>query len=215
MNATARILSATIATVLLAALPAPRPVQASPVLQHCTTADGNDIYTDKPCSAFGADSVPMPAAMMTRLASTFPKEAHGNQADAMNVASTTPVSRRSAASGCARTPQQLETDLRGSLALGDVNQIAESYHWVGLNSDDSKRLLARLQTMADRQVRDTHYFNARITSTHGDLYADASGTAPEATGSAGVMQVQLGTASSIQVVDMPVERYSGCYFVHF
>lgn len=215
MNATAGILSAIIATILLAALPAPSPVQASTVLQHCTSADGSEIYTDKPCSAFSADNAPIPAAMMTRLSSTLPKDPEGLQDGAMTVSSAAPVSRRSAASGCARTPQQLEADLRGSLALGDINRIAESYHWVGLDSDDSKRIFARLQTMADSQVRSTHYFNARITSAYGDLYADASGEAPEQTGSAGVMQVQLGDNGSMQAVDLPVERYSGCYFVHF
>ena len=48
------------------------------------------------------------------------------------------IARRSAAAGCARTPTQLSMDLHGSLALGDVNRLAESYHWVGMTQAQSK-----------------------------------------------------------------------------
>ncbi|GAA4860237.1 hypothetical protein [Luteimonas vadosa] len=215
MNATARILSAALATAALAGLPAPQPAQASTALQRCTTSDGGEIYTDKACAAFGAQSAPIPAPMMTRLARTFTEDADGEQAVAMVETAAIPASRRSAASGCARTPRQLEADLRGSLALGDVNRIAESYHWVGVSSDDSKRILARLESMATEQVRDTHYFDASIAvGSYANLYADASGATPQPAGNAGTMQLQLGKAS-IRVVDLSVQKYAGCYFVKF
>jgi hypothetical protein len=217
MNATARLLSAAIATVAMAGLPSPEPAQASTALQRCMTSSGEEIYTDRSCAAFRAESAPIPAPMMTRLARTFSAgdDAKGGEAIGADIPTTTPVSRRSPAAGCARTPQQLEADLRGSLMLGDVNRIAESYHWVGLGTDDSERILARLETMADQQVRDSHYFDARISAaSFGDLYADASGALPAASGNAGTLQLQLGR-SSIQLVDLSVERYSGCYFVRF
>jgi hypothetical protein len=212
-----RTLSALIATVLFTALPAPQPVQASTALQRCTTADGGEIFTDKACASFGARSVPIPAPMMTRLARTFDKHGEADFMQDMSNAAVTPaVSRRSAASGCARTPQQLETDLRGSLALGDVNRIAESYHWTGLSHKDGQRILSRLETLAGQPVRELHYFNARIIDAaySGALYADASGPRAPTTGNAGTLQLQLGT-SLVSAVDLKVERYAGCFFVRF
>ncbi len=216
MNAT-RTLSALIATVVFAALPAPQPAQASTALQRCTTADGGEIFTDKACATFGAKTVPIPAAMLTRLARTFDKGREADIGQGMASTAVAPaVSRRAVASGCARTPQQLEMDLRGSLALGDVNRIAESYHWTGLSHKDGQRILSRLETLAGQPVRDVHYFNAQIIDAafSGALYADASGARAPTTGNAGTLQLQLGTAS-ISAVDLSVERYAGCYFVRF
>lgn len=215
MTSTTRLLSAAIATLLFAALPAPRAAQASTALQRCTSADGSEIFTDKPCAAFGAQSAPIPAPMMTRLARTFERDDGTVDASTpLPGTASAPVGRRSAASGCARTPRALEMDLRGSLALGDINRIAESYHWTGLGDSDAKRILARLEDMAGEPVRDMHYFDAQVGGgAFGNLYADASGAAP-ATGNAGTLQVQLGDGS-VRVVDLSVQRYAGCYFVRF
>jgi hypothetical protein len=105
-------------------------------------------------------------------------------------------------------------DLRASIALGDVNRVAESYHWVGLTTREGERVLDRLQRMAREPVADSHYFGAAIASP---LDADAveiasAGTGP---GSAGMLQLQLGRGAGISVVDLDVERYAGCYFVRF
>ncbi|CAN5624236.1 hypothetical protein BH23PSE2_BH23PSE2_10060 [soil metagenome] len=216
MNAP-RTLSALIATAVFAALPAPQPAQASTALQRCTTADGGEIFTDRACGALGARNAPIPAAMMTRLARTFDKGGDAETGHDVTHAAIAPaVSRRAAASGCARTPQQLEMDLRGSLALGDVNRIAESYHWTGLSHKEGQRILSRLESLADQPVRKVHYFDAQIIDAAfgGALYADASGPRAPVTGNAGTLQLQLGT-SSISAVDLSVERYAGCYFVRF
>ncbi len=216
MNAP-RTLSALIATVLFAALPAPQPVQASATLQRCATADGGEIFTDEGCATFGAKSLTIPAPMMSRLARTFDKGREADIAHGMASTAVAPaVSRRAAASGCARTPQQLEMDLRGSLALGDVNRIAESYYWTGVNHKDGQRILTRLETVAGQPLREVHYFNAQIIDAafSGELYADASGPRVPATGNAGTLQLQLGT-SSISAVNLSVERYADCYFVRF
>jgi hypothetical protein len=217
MKAPARTLSAVIATLLFAAMPAPRSVQASTALQRCTSADGSEIFTDTACSAFGADSAPISASMMTRLAHTFGQGADlDDDVRAAMSAAAPPLSRRSPTSGCARSPAQLEMDLRGSLALGDVNRIAESYHWTGLNHRDGQRILSRLEALADQPVRDMHFFNARIVdAAYGsNLYADASAVGATATGNAGNLQLHLGT-STVSVLDLSVERYAGCYFVRF
>lgn len=218
MRTSASTTLSAIAAALFTALPAPQPAQASTALQRCTTADGGEIFTDKACGALGAEVAPIPAPMMTRLARTFTQDVDDRDGVSASVlaAATPPVARRSPASGCARTPGQLETDLRGSLALGDVNRIAESYHWAGMTHADGQRVMARLETLAGQQVRDVHYFNARIVdAAYGShLYADASGAGTPLTGSAGNLQLQLG-ASAVSVVDLAVERYAGCYFVRF
>lgn len=210
-------LAGLIATLLLMAVPSRQPLQAATALQRCSGADGVEIFTDKACAAFGAESAPIPAAMMTRLTRTFDSVREGDaEAAALVDVVAPPVSRRSPAGGCARSPAQLEQDLRGSLALGDVNRIAESYHWIGLDHADGHRIMARLERMAGKPVHDLHYFDARIVdAAYGsDLYADASGAQLPAGGSAGTLQLQLGGAS-ISVVDLAVERHSGCYFVRF
>jgi hypothetical protein len=218
MRPSTSALSALVATALFAALPAPQSVQASTALQRCTTAEGGEIFTDKACGALGAKAAPIPAAMMTRLARTMTSnDASGEFADAAAAITTAPPpSRRSPASGCARTTRQLEADLRGSLALGDVNRIAESYHWAGMTHADGQRIMSRLETLAGQPVRDVHYFDAQIVdAAYGsNLYADASGAGRPLTGRAGNLQLQLG-ASSVSVVDLAVERYAGCYFVRF
>jgi hypothetical protein len=108
-------------------------------------------------------------------------------------------------------------DLRGSLALGDVNRIAESYHWVGMSSKAGERTLDRLQHLVGRQVVDSQYYDARIG------FADASGFADAATyadasggnGDAGMLQLVLGDDGTRSLVDFDVHKYAGCYFVSF
>lgn len=216
MRPSTSALSALVATALFAALPAPQAAQASTALQRCTTADGSEIFTDKACGALGAETAPIPAPMMTRLARTMTSDASDELADPAAALTTVPPSRRSPASGCARTARQLEADLRGSLALGDVNRIAESYHWAGMTHADGQRIMSRLETLAGQPVRDVHYFDAQIVdAAYGsNLYAGASGAGRPLTGSAGNLQLQLGT-SAVSVIDLAVERYAGCYFVRF
>ncbi|MGI8560481.1 MAG: hypothetical protein ACR2J7_03400 [Luteimonas sp.] len=203
--------------MLFAALPAPQPVQAAIAVQRCTTADGGEIFTDKACSALGAETAPIPAPMMTRLMRTFSRDETDATAVAAAAATAAPrISRRAPSAGCARTTRQLEMDLRGALALGDVNRIAESYHWAGMTHRAGQQVMTRLESLAGQPVRDAHFFNAQIAAADfGSMYADASGAASQSAGDAGTLQLQLGSTSVTQVVDLSVERYAGCYFVRF
>ena len=106
-----------------------------------------------------------------------------------------PVSRRGPGSGCARTPTQLAMDLRGALALGDVNRIAESYHWVGMSNKQGQRIMDRLRA-ADRQAGDRQ----RITSMRRSVVAvhrrrwrgDDRRRIRWSPGDAGMLQLTLG-----------------------
>ncbi|HET7127256.1 MAG TPA: hypothetical protein VFI26_09235 [Lysobacter sp.] len=178
----------------------------------CATADGATVYTDRACMP-GSEAMAMPGQLLARIARD--EAMHAGDVDAIDAGAVPVQARRSVAAGCARTPAQLQVDLRASIALGDVNRVAESYHWVGLSTREGERVLDRLQRMAREPVADAHYFNASISSS--PLGADAveiasAGAGP---GPAGMLQLQLGRGAGVSVVDLDVERYAGCYFVKF
>lgn len=224
------LLATLAATIALLLAPFAKPVVAASGIQRCESADGTLVYTDRACGAFRAKAVPMSGQLLTRIAreealsTTLPPSGmpsampRGGFADAdVPLDTGIAVSRRSASGGCARTQTQLAMDLRGALALGDVNRVAESYHWAGMSSRQADRVMDRLQQMTGKPVIDTHYFDARISSS--PFGADA-GTALVASsggigGDAGVMQVVMGNASTRSVVDFDVHKYAGCYFVKF
>lgn len=198
-------------TLLAASVPLVPAVQASTGIERCEAADGSTVYTDTPCSVIGAASRPLPGDVLNRIAReearTMPAAEHADAVAPVTVA----AARRSAATGCARTPTQLAMDLRGSIALGDVNRLAESYHWVGLSQKQSQPIMQRLERLAAQPLADTRYFDARI-GPGGSQLADANGGSGNA--SFGVMQLQFG-GQSRQVMDVEVTRYAGCYFVTF
>jgi len=222
------LLATIAASVLLAtAVPMPTPVEAAGGIQRCQSPDGTLVYTDKACAVFGAKATPMSGELMTRIAREEAMSARAAVAggtvdaalplEAERLASAS-SGRRAPTSGCARTPTQLQMDLRGSMSLGDVNRLAESYHWVGMSSKAGERTLDRLQHLVGRPVLDTQYYDARIG------FADASGFADAATlladsddgdGDAGVLQLVIGEDGARSVVDFDVHRYAGCYFVSF
>jgi hypothetical protein len=214
MHAMLRPLLATLAAVLLlCTIPAAMPVQASNAILRCQSPDGTLVYTDKACSAFGAKAAPLPGALLTRI---YRDEVRHDD-DIDNAIQGTPavVSRRDPSLGCARTPTQLAMDLRGAMALADVNRVAESYHWVGMSSRQGERTLDRLQALTGRPVLDSHYFDAQIGPA---LTADASTVASTDDGiggDAGILQVLLGGGDAPTAIDFDVHRYAGCYFVTF
>lgn len=211
-------LPATIAALVLvaAAIPVSMPVKAASTgIQRCQSSDGNTVYTDKPCAMFGAEAMPMSAELLTRIARE--DAAGSNEIDLYDTyqgpSAGLSVARRSTASGCARSVTQLSMDLQGAMAMGDVNRVAESYHWVGLSNRQGQQIMQRLDDLAAKPLVDAQYYNAQIGS--GLQFADASQSAPASTGNAGIMQLVMGQGSLRTVIDLDVERYQGCYFVRF
>lgn len=195
-------------TLLAASLPLVSPVQAGTGIQRCVSADGTTVYTDAPCALLGASPRPLPGDVLTRIARDAAVATPAPEsADAPRPAATVAVARRSPTAGCARTPTQLSMDLRGSLALADVNRLAESYHWVGMSQKQSQPIMQRLERLARQPLEDAQYYDARIGP--GGMQLAGGGDAP-----AGVLQLHFG-GQSRQVVDFEVERYAGCYFVRF
>jgi hypothetical protein len=194
------------------ALPAPQPAQAGTGLVRCAGANGEVIYTDKACAAFSAKPVPISGELLTRLASdrdpqTLPDLVDGGAGSALPA-----PGRRSPADGCARTPGQLARDLHGALALGDLNRVAESYHWVGHTHAQAQPVLARLERLENRPLQDVQFFDVRIGAA---ALAGAAASSRRSNGMAGLMQLAIGHGAAYEVVDFEVQRYAGCYFVRF
>src|SRR3546814_3497097 len=74
-----------------------------------------------------------------------------------------PIGRRSPESGCAKSAGQLASDLHGALALGDVNRIAESYHWAGMSAEAGRPIMDRLQDLSTKTVIDVRSFGGRFS----------------------------------------------------
>jgi len=235
-------------TTLIGASPLVRQAQAGTGIQRCQASDGAAVYTDKSCAAFGARAAPLPSQLLTTIAReearaeadlaastnlesmesesgakiAGPDVGFGGFADAEMPLETTmaAVGRRSVSGGCARSPTQLAMDLRGAFALGDVNRIAESYHWVGMSHKGAYRIMERLESLARHDIADSQYFNAQISSgggmDGGSMFGWTAGSDSSIGGSAGVLQVTFADDGRVlSVTDFDVERYAGCYFVRF
>jgi ABC-type amino acid transport substrate-binding protein len=216
----------------LAAIPAPMPAEAATEgsVVRCISPDGTIGYTDGNCAVFGAQAVPMDPELAARIATDrayaadFGNDPGGAPAgfDADSARLVQPVAgRRSPASGCARNPAQLANDLEASVALGDVNRIAESYHFAGMSTAAGERVLDRLQRYAGRVVVTSQYFGGGMASAAGGSDGlPLGGMTPTAAwaGSAPSM-VRLVFAgddgAAATSLDLDVERYAGCYFVSF
>lgn len=200
--------------VALAGLAPGSPVTADAragTIQRCAATDGTTLYTDKPCAAFGATPLPMPGELAMRISSDGGSDALGRAPGHVDAALPRQVARRSPASGCARSPTQLAMDLQGAFALGDVNRIAESWHWVGLGHQAAMPVMQRLERMAMSTLVDARFFDASIGGGHAtwasaDASLDAAG---------GILQLTLGGEGGYQVLDLQVQPYAGCYFVRF
>lgn len=192
------------------------PSPAAGDIQRCETADGARIYTDRACALFAATAVPMSGELLGRIAHEEAQSlaATIEQGSAIEVDLPTEqhFGRRSVASGCAHTPKQLTKDLQGSFALGNVNRVAESYHWVGLDNARGQRIMDRLEHLGQKPLTDSRYYAAQIfAADDASAWLESTG----AIGSGGVMQLVFGEGSSSAVTDFHVVRYAGCYFVKF
>ncbi|KGQ18681.1 hypothetical protein LF41_434 [Lysobacter dokdonensis DS-58] len=197
---------------------------APPMVQQCVTADGSSVYTDKPCRSIGARTVPMRGELATRLVRERATEARytgvevsyitgsaapGTTTATMRAARAS-IGRRSMHGGCAPTPTQLAMDLRGAFALGDVNRIAESFHWVGMSQRAANATMSRLQSLTKRNLVDVQYYDAQIGGWTASADAGASASA-----AGGVMQLQFGEGLHATVEDFDVVRNAGCWFIRF
>ena len=108
-------------------LPVPAAAQA---VYRCTDAEGRAVFTDQPCESIQA----------------VPRAAPGEAAPAGATLGG------QAALGCARTPEALRQGVREALSLGDVNRLANYYHWPGTGSGSARHLMDALEAIAARPL---------------------------------------------------------------
>ena len=205
--------SALVAAVLLATLPAvPQRAEANTGVLRCKMPDGTSVYTNKACSAFGAKAMPLPGDVLNRIEREQRYEARlgGIEPTEEPLQPMQASARRAVQGGCADSPQQLAADLAASVAMHDVNRVAESFDWAGMQNAQAQQVMAQLERLASRVVTDAEYFDATIGGQA--LYADAGGGAD---GAAGLMQVTFDDGHGASVMDFDVQRDEGCYFLRY
>ncbi len=184
-------------------------------IQKCRAADGTAVYTDMPCNQLGA----APAAMSNELGMRLANEqAHATfEGDALAAdpayprAQAVPTGRRALASGCARTPTQLAMDVQAAAGLGDVNRLAESWHWVGMTHEQALPVLKRLETLTQARMLGAQFHGSDMGM--GLQFADRSGEMTEP--ASGVLLVSLQHDGGMRSLQLNVQRYAGCYFARF
>lgn len=222
MNTLLPCTAALAVAVAAVALPASAPVHASSniQIQRCIAVDGAEVYTDQACSRLGADALPLPSELMARITEDRAAERRRDPlrgtvdaARPLDIGMM-PVGRRSPESGCARSATQLAADLRGALALGDVNRVAESYHWAGMSVQAGRPVMDRLQDLSTKEVLEGRYYGGR-RGFSGDAASTASADDGPDAGSTGFLELVVGGGEAQSVIDFEVYRYRGCYFVSF
>ena len=206
--------SVIVATLMLAALPvvAPR-VEAKTGVLRCQMPDGSYAYTNKACNAFGAKATPLPGEVLNRIERDQRREARLNGIELADAPSSMPLQvgvRRAVQGGCAGDPRQLAADLTASVAMRDVNRVAESFDWAGMSNAQAQRVMSRLEHLSTQVVMDAEYFDATIGGQV--MVADAGGGTD---GSAGQMQVTIADGSISTVIDFDVRRDEGCFFLKY
>ena len=201
------------ATLMFAALPmlAPR-VEAKAGVVRCQMSDGSYAYSNKACSAFGAKAMPLPADVLNRIESDQRREARLNGIEVTD-ASSMPLqvgARRAVQRGCAGDPRQLAADLTASVAMKDVNRVAESFDWAGMSHAQAQRVMSRLERLSTQVVMDAEYFDATLG---GQVMLADAGRAYD--GSTGQMQVTIADGSNESILDFDVRRDEGCYFLKY
>lgn len=205
--------SAIAAAILLAALPTvPQRAEANTGVLRCKMPDGTSVYTNKACSAFGAKATPLSAEVLNRIEREQRYEAKltGVEPDADPLQTIQASVRRAPQSGCADSPQQLAVDLAASVAMRDVNRLAESFDWAGMQNAQAQSVMKKLEGLATQAVSDAEYFDANIGGQL--MVVDAGGYSD---GAAGLMQVTFEDARGTTVMDFDVQRDQGCYFLRY
>ncbi|WP_295578133.1 DUF4124 domain-containing protein [uncultured Stenotrophomonas sp.] len=122
-------------SLLLVLLPlcamAPVAHAQSPRLNRCTDAQGQSVYTDRPCDSVGARSrLPQPPPA----GNTAPRDTLGAR--------------------CPRRLSELVDALRNGILSNDVNRLSSLYLWGMVSDAGAQRILGQLESLARRPLVD-------------------------------------------------------------
>ncbi|MBH1552633.1 DUF4124 domain-containing protein [Stenotrophomonas maltophilia] len=100
-------------------------------LNRCTDAQGQSVYTDRPCDSLGAQSrLPPPAPT----GSTLQRDTLGAR--------------------CPRRLSELVEALRTGILSSDVNRLSSLYLWGSVSDAGAQRILGQLESLARRPLVD-------------------------------------------------------------
>ena len=123
------------------------PAHADAQVRRCTGADGNPVYTDRPCEYIGAvERVPHALAGLAMSARRY--------------------------GGCARNVRDLVYEMTAAFDARDANRLAGVVHWAGMSTRTAYGLMGRLDALAKRPLMDIVPVYARVYAP-----APASGNA--------------------------------------
>lgn len=128
----------------------------SPRLNRCTDAQGQSVYTDRPCDSVGAQSrLPPPAPT----GSTLPRDTLGAR--------------------CPRRLSELVDALRTGILSNDVNRLSSLYLWGAFSDAGAQRILGQLESLARRPLVDV----VPVYPSQGLASSQEEGQSPAAQGS--------------------------------
>jgi len=100
-------------------------------LNRCTDAQGQSVYTDRPCDSLGAQSRRPPPAP-----------------------SGSTLQRDSLGSSCPRRLSELVQALHTAVSIGDVNRLSSLYLWGAVSDAGAQRILGQLESVVRRPLVD-------------------------------------------------------------
>ncbi|MCW4454187.1 hypothetical protein OK348_05210 [Flavobacterium sp. MXW15] len=115
-------------SLLCAGLLSSPPASAQPVVNRCTNAQGDTVFSDRRCEDLGATA---------RLPATQPAGSTGLYRD-----------------GCTRRLSELTWQIRAAIEARDVNQLSGIYLWNGVSNAAAGRILDRLEAIVQRPLVD-------------------------------------------------------------
>lgn len=130
------------ALALLAIAASPMHARAQSAIHQCTGANGEVLYSDKPCVAFGAADRTMPHAAPS--------------------GATMSLGRQAVRAGCARTPDDLVHEITLAFDTSDPNRLIGVYHWPGLATESGYDIADRLARLTRGQLVDTQVSNSGV-----------------------------------------------------
>ncbi|ARQ88659.1 MULTISPECIES: DUF4124 domain-containing protein [Stenotrophomonas] len=166
-------------------------------LNRCTDAQGQSVYTDRPCDSLGAQSrLPPPAPA-------------GNT-----------LQRDTLGARCPRRLSELVDALRTGILSNDVNRLSSLYLWGAVSDAGAQRILGQLESLARRPLVDV----VPVYTRQDQVAVPEEGQSPAAQGSdpeppavrhpvgLRLEQTLPGSASRASTV-LGLRRQYGCFWI--
>ncbi len=166
-------------------------------LNRCTDAQGQSVYTDRPCDSVGARSrVPPPAPS-------------GNI-----------LQRDTLGARCPRRLSELVDALRNGIVSNDVNRLSSLYLWGAVSDAGAQRILGQLESLVRRPLVDVvpvYPGQGQDAVTDEGQGPAAQGSAPEPTAVRHPVGLRLeqtlpGSVARVSTV-VGLRRQYGCFWI--